>query len=985
VINLHGSFVPSGATGFFFLWGLDPEQSPAARGGGRGLRAHPAAVPAESLYGVLRGIPYLNAVSCVQYVPAGDGLQPVKLPGVAVSASSAAQWLLDLEARLEGRPERAGQSLRAWSVAAKLLLELLGRGRIIPVLRPEAGCMAAGWSLCLTDPEDAERLARLGEALPDACRALVPPERDYRAYAFPAAGVLLNQFMTAAGGALARLFLTDTDVPQAGSLRDTAVRHWLAALAGRAPRDLPPGLLHAQVLSAAVDSWAAPLTGVLGHASLRSALRLNPPDVTADGDWELELLLQTAEDPPVTIPAETAWEAAGGELLIGDRRFSHAEQRLRADLPAMTRLFPPLAPLLDEGAPSRLEADEEAVMALLQDGAARLQEAGFPVLLPEGLVRPSALRLRMHLRPGGGLGETRFGLQQLVDVRWDAALGDVDLSLEELRRLARQKRPFLRIGGRWLQVDDRSLAAALRNIDTYGAQIPLVSALRLATDVAELSSEGWIGDLLERLAEPAKLEPVPAPAGFVGQLRPYQERGLAWLAFLRRFGAGACLADDMGLGKTIQLIALLAHERETGLAAGPTLLVCPVSLVGNWRRELARFAPSLRVMVHHGTGREGAEGFAAEALRHDVVITTYSLVGRDAELLEAVQWNGLVADEAQNLKNPATQHAKVLHRLSGGYRIALTGTPVENHLGDLWSIFQFLNPGLLGGWEEFRRNYGLPIERYHDAQAAARLRRQVGPFILRRLKTDPTVIADLPDKLEHTVLVNLSVEQAALYEAVVQETLERVQAAAGIQRHGAVLAGLTRLKQVCNHPAAPVGGPLAGHSGKIERLVEMLREVLAEGDRALLFTQFAQFGARLQQHLARLLGCTVLFLDGSTPQPERERLIDRFQAGEAPLFILSLKAGGVGLNLTAATHVFHVDRWWNPAVEDQATDRAYRIGQTRRVMVHKLVTAGTLEERIDRLLAEKRSLSEQVIGTGEAWLTSLSTDELRALITLEQE
>ncbi|MBY6274039.1 MAG: hypothetical protein CW346_17880, partial [Bacillaceae bacterium] len=327
-----------------------------------------------------------------------------------------------------------------------------------------------------------------------------------------------------------------------------------------------------------------------------------------------------------------------------------------------------------------------------------------------------------------------------------------------------------------------------------------------------------------------------------------------------------------------------------------------------------------------------------------------------------------------------------LRSLSGGYRIALTGTPVENHLGDLWSLFQFLNPGLLGSREEFERRYAVPIQRYQDEEAAARLRRQVGPFILRRQKNDPAIAPDLPDKLENTELVTLSVEQAALYEAIVQETLERAAQADGIQRQAAVLAGLTRLKQVCNHPAAATGdGPLVGRSGKIDRLVELLQEVLAAGEQALLFTQFARFGGRLQAYLAETLGCEVLFLHGGTPQPERDRLVARFQAGEAPLFILSLKAGGLGLNLTAATHVFHVDRWWNPAVEDQATDRAYRIGQTRRVLVHRLITAGTLEERIDRLLAEKRALAGQVIISGESWLGQLSTEELRALIALDRE
>jgi superfamily II DNA or RNA helicase len=981
--TIHGSFVPAGAAGFFFLWGLDSEPAAAPTKRGRALATHPQALPPEELYPAVSGVPFLHTVTCIQYIPTPAGLQPVKLPGLALSVASAAQWLLDLDTVFRELPLRPGHSLQAWSVGAKLLLELLGRGRVLPVLRAEAGALAAGWSLCLSDSGDAERLALLESALPDACRALVPPDRDHKSYQFPQATALLHQFMTAAGSALARRFVTGA--PRADAMRDNALRYWLAALAGEAPRDLPPGLAGARDVFTALDAWAAPITGV-SHAALATGLRLLPPDVTERGGWELELVLQSADDPPVVVPADAVWAAPGQELALGDRRYSHPEQRLLADLPAMARLFPPLAPLAASTAPSRLSIPDEAVLDLLQEGALLLQQAGFPVLLPAGLVRAGALRMRMHLKPAAGAAQTHFGLHQIVDVQWDVALGDTQLTLAELQQLARQKRPLIRLGGKWLQVDERSLAAAMRNIAGHGERMNLGTALRLAPEVESTSAEGWIGDLLDRLAEPGKLEPVPVPAGFVGALRPYQERGLAWLAFLRRYGLGALLADDMGLGKTVQLIALFLHERETGLASGPTLLVCPVSVVGNWRRELARFAPALKVMVHHGAGREGEEGFADQARQHDVVITTYALVARDAEILAGVQWNGLVADEAQNLKNPSTQHAKVLHELPGGYRIALTGTPVENHLGDLWSIFQFLNPGLLGGAEEFRRNYSLPIERYRDNEAAAKLRHQIGPFILRRLKTDPAIIADLPEKLENTVLVNLTVEQAALYEATVQETLERASSAEGIQRHGAVLAGLTKLKQICNHPAALAGGgPLAGHSGKLERLVEMLREVLAEGDSALLFTQFAQFGARLQPYLTRHLDCPVLLLDGSTPQPERERLIARFQGGEAPLFILSLKAGGVGLNLTAATHVFHVDRWWNPAVEDQATDRAYRIGQTRRVMVYKLVTAGTLEERIDRLLTEKRALSEQVITAGEGWLGNLTTEELRTLITLEQE
>lgn len=988
MITVHGSFVPSGAAGFFFLWGLDDGAAqPAApqRRRNRGIPAHPHAAAPEALYPILRGLPYLSTLTLVQWQPAYDGASPARLPGVALSLPNAVQWLLDLPDHFDGAPLRPGHSLRLWSVAAKLLLEFLGRGRMLPVLRAEAGVPAAGWTLHLTDAEDARRLTRLAAGLPEACRALVPPDRSPRAYPLPAADALVHQFMRTAAAGVIRLLLEDVPLPEAESLQDTALRHWLAALAGDAPRDLPPGLPGEQALLAALDRWTAPATGVLGHASLRTGLRLNLPGPETGGDWELELTLHAPEEGALPITADGVWASLGGEVEIGGQRYRNAEQRLLADLPAMARLFPPLAPLLEDPAPSRVAITADDVMALIQEGALLLQQAGHPVLLPAALVKPASLRVGMRLSPAGD-GPSLFGLHQIVDVRWDVALGDTGLTLDELRHLAQQKRPLVQMHGQWVRVDARTLAAVLKRIEQHEKQMELGTALRLAPEVDETTATGWIAELLERLEEPARVEPVPTPRGFTGTLRPYQERGLAWLAFLRRYGLGACLADDMGLGKTVQLIALLLHERENGLAAGPTLLICPVSVLGNWRRELARFAPGLRVLVHHGANRLGESDFAREAAAHDVVLTTYSLIARDAELLGKVTWNGIVADEAQNLKNPDTLHARALRRLTGGYRIALTGTPIENHLGDLWSLFQFLNPGLLGSREEFQRRYAIPIQRFDDDEAAAQLRRQVGPFILRRHKNDPAIALDLPEKLENTELVTLSVEQAALYEAIVQETLERVARSEGIQRRGAILAGLTRLKQVCNHPAAVTGdGPLAGRSGKIDRLVELLREVLAAGEQALLFTQFARFGARLQAYLAETLGCAALFLHGGTPQPERERLIAQFQGGEAPLFILSLKAGGLGLNLTAATHVFHVDRWWNPAVEDQATDRAYRIGQTRRVLVHRLVTAGTLEERIDRLLAEKRALAGQVIGSGESWLGQLSTEDLRALITLERE
>jgi SNF2 family DNA or RNA helicase len=433
---------------------------------------------------------------------------------------------------------------------------------------------------------------------------------------------------------------------------------------------------------------------------------------------------------------------------------------------------------------------------------------------------------------------------------------------------------------------------------------------------------------------------------------------------------------------------LLTMQEERTLNA-PVLLICPMSVVGNWEHELKRFAPSLTAMIHHGAGRLTGDAFRKEAMRHNLVISTYALVTRDRELLESVPWLGVVLDEAQNVKNASTKQAQAVRALKANFRVALTGTPVENRLSELWSIMEFLNPGYLGSSDVFRKNFALPIERGNDAASKAQLRTLIQPFILRRVKTDPTIISDLPEKLEMKVYCTLTPEQAELYEALVRDMLEQIESSEGIQRKGLVLSSLTKLKQICNHPEHFLGdrSPLKDRSGKLARLEEMLDEVVLAGDRALVFTQYAEWGRDLQNYLREQLGREVIFLHGGTPRHIRDRLVTRFQNDRRgpPIFILSLKAGGIGLNLTRASHVFHYDRWWNPAVEQQATDRAFRIGQTRNVQVHKLITSGTLEERIDDMIESKRVLAEQIVGAGESWLTEMSTNELRDLFELRRE
>ncbi|MET1073372.1 MAG: DEAD/DEAH box helicase [Umezawaea sp.] len=545
-------------------------------------------------------------------------------------------------------------------------------------------------------------------------------------------------------------------------------------------------------------------------------------------------------------------------------------------------------------------------------------------------------------------------------------------------------------GKRWLgapQVDLAELSPPVPRTDGRGWPGELRAGEGvLPLPVTGVSGDGWLGDLLSGQAE-QRLELVEPPDGLHATLRPYQSRGLAWLAFLDELGLGACLADDMGLGKTVQLLALEVLTRQEGKRA-PTLVVCPMSVVGNWQREAARFTPGLSVHVHHGSDRlTGAELRAATA-EHDLVITTYTTATRDAARLAEVEWDRVVLDEAQNIKNSATLQSRAVRGFPARQRIALTGTPVENRLAELWSIMDFANPGVLGSLTTFRARFAVPIERYRDEDAAVRLRRITGPFVLRRLKTDPRIIDDLPDKLEMKQLCTLTVEQATLYRAVVNDMLERIEEAEGLQRKGLVLATMSKLKQVCNHPAQLLGdgSPVAGRSGKLDRLEEVLEEALADGDKALCFTQFTKFGGMVVPHLAARFDTEVLFLHGGTPQKARDRMVERFQSATGPsIFVLSLKAGGTGLNLTAANHVIHLDRWWNPAVEDQATDRAFRIGQRSHVQVRKFVCIGTLEEKIDTMIEEKRSLAQLVVGAGENWLTELSTGQLRELLALSPE
>ncbi|WP_018655383.1 DEAD/DEAH box helicase [Actinomadura flavalba] len=916
-----------------------------------------------------------------------------------------------------------GSDLRYLVLLAEEARRLAAGGLVLPALLREDGDLLARWRPVL---DDAARFAALVRAMPAACRAADGGR--------PAADVLREALDgltdTAVRGTVPHPLLPERRgrVPDRVPLPE----RWVEALTGpdplvaREPGDDPDDLI------AELDAWSAATHRPAGP--LRVCFRLVEPgadenarpeqhDLHEEHDpreehtrraepeghkehdpreedqagggwdaWRIEFAVQSVEDPSLYVPAELVW-AGEAAFLEG------VEDALLAGLGRALRLYPDLAPALDGPTPSGLVLDTAGAFRFLRTAAPLLAAAGFGVLLPQWAGKARlGMKFTTRTEPDEGAGaaaSSGFDLRGMVAFRWDLALGDETVDEDELAELARLKTPLVRLRGRWVELDEAQLEAALDFLrqprtGTMSADRAVRAVVHAGTDALPLTAvdaDGTFGDLLAGDTD-RRLAPLPTPPGVEAELRPYQRRGLAWLAFMDDLGLGALLADDMGLGKTLCTLALFAHERRDGAAVAPTLAILPMSLVGNWQREAARFTPKLRVYVHHGTGRRRGEDLVAAAQASDLVLTTYGTAARDAEMLAGVGWRRVVCDEAQALKNSGTRQARAVRGIPARTRVALTGTPVENHLTELWSIMEFANPGLLGPRAAFRQRFAVPIERDGDEAAAATLRRATQPFILRRLKTDTTIISDLPDKQEMKVYCNLTPEQASLYQATLDDMLEQIAEADDKKRRGLVLATMAKLKQVCNHPAHLLkdGSRLPGRSGKLERLEEICGEVLDKGEKVLVFTQYAEFGSMLQPHLAARLERPVLWLHGGTSRDARDELVRHFQDDPEPaVFLLSLKAAGTGLTLTAANHVVHVDRWWNPAVEDQATDRAFRIGQTRNVQVRKFVCVGTLEERVDDMIERKKALADSIVGTGEDWLTDLSVAELRDVLRLSPD
>ncbi|MBX3364959.1 MAG: DEAD/DEAH box helicase [Phycisphaeraceae bacterium] len=948
----------------------------------------------------------------------------------AMFAPSSAPAVLDALVEERGGDEprfESGAGAEYLCHVVGLCRHLLAQQRFVPMLAQESsGVLRASWRPWLSDEATVERLAVLTAGMPGIVRAVVDEARHQP-------WVILEDMLWRITDAHCRAALERESMAETVAGRDHSDVHvaWMHGLLDGAD-DVPATPAARQEMIRRVRRWIGGLEERGASSQWRLMLRLEEPAESADdaseAEWSLVIGLQAVEAPGVVIDAQDIWLIAGDAVIIEGRRLDKPQELLLAELARAARIYPRLEKALSEGTPADMALSTKQAYEFLREIRPVLLEQGFGVGAPAWWDAPtSRLGARLRLDSGSTApagdgtespvsnGSPQLGLATLVDYRWEIAVGDATLTLAEFEKLATARTPLVRIAGRWVEIRPEDVRNAVRFIrENPGGRMGVGDAVRLAFGVemreigipiVGIEAGGWLAGLLGLDEQRCSLPIVHPPETFKGTLRPYQVRGVSWMRFLERFGLGVCLADDMGLGKTIQLLALMLIEREeyrAAIEAGqspspvlPTLLVAPTSVLGNWMHETHRFGPSLRLLVHHGLERRLGDPFVEAAAASDLIVTTYALAHRDRELLERVRWGRVVLDEAQYIKNPGAKQSQAARSLAAERRVALTGTPVENRLSELWSIMEFLNPGFLGDAASFRKRFSVPIERLRDPVRADQLKGMVRPFILRRLKTDPGVVSDLPDKLEMREFCHLTGEQASLYESCVKRMLGEVERAEGIQRRGLVLSALIRLKQICNHPsqllkdhdASSARPPEINRSGKSIRLVEQIDEVLAEDEQAIIFTQFRQMGHLLQLMLRHKFGRDVLFLHGGTPQKQRESIIKAFQKGDgsSPILILSLKAGGVGLNLTAATHVFHYDRWWNPAVENQATDRAYRIGQMRKVVVHKYLVRGTLEERIDQMIEQKTALAENIIGSGERWLTELSTDDLRQILELRSD
>ncbi|MEM9274732.1 MAG: DEAD/DEAH box helicase [Cyanobacteria bacterium P01_F01_bin.143] len=1045
---IHGNWIAGIDDNYFFVWGETWRSLINEKAGERDhqIASHPFCLEYNDLLATLKELKLVTAKDLVN--PFTSQSKIVNIPSIKQSkkeispifSQNLATLEIDSKQKIVGydwqisgvgltpqqtikffqsvplnNPQYIAPELSFWSHLYRWSWDLIIKGKFLPGIEPKKEENSSSvWQPLLDSEIDRTRLAKFCQIVPASCFAY-RDETEANINQMTAQELILDFLAKIIDAQIKEKIAS---ISSAG--KNVAVTPWLRSLS-TITSAIETETKNINRLQNALYNWSLPFQEYLvtqnnknlAKNRYRLALGLEPPvrnkKSKEQGDWSLKYYLQALDDSDFIVDAETIWQCSDRVLHYQDRTIKDPQEILLKGLGLGTRLYDIITTSLQESKPVSCTLNPIEVYQFIRATASELQNNGIGVIFPPGLTpgeNEQRLGIKINAEVATKKGQ-RLSLQSLLKYKLQIAVGDHVISKKEFADLLDQRSPIVEINGRWLalQPADVNSAQAVLNKSNEQLVLSVEDALRIATGdtktlarlpVVDFAATGVLAELINNLTDNKAVDAIADIPGLNGTLRPYQARGVGWLSFLETWSLGSCLADDMGLGKTIQFISFVLNLKNQDKLHNPILVICPTSVINNWEREINKFAPGLATWVHHGYQRKKRNAFAKEVSNKQLVITSYSLVDRDLKTLEKVNWEGIVLDEAQNIKNSGAKQSQAVRKIPAGFRIALTGTPVENRLVELWSILDFLNPGFLGTKAFFQKRFVLPIEKYGDKQSLNILRSLVRPFILRRLKTDKNIIQDLPEKQEMNVFCGLTIEQAEIYQKLVEESMVEIESADGIKRHGLILTLLLRLKQLCNHPE------LAGikkkkitklpeefgiRSGKLMRLTEMLEEIIEEEDHALIFTQFSEWGKLLKLYLEKQLQTEVIFLYGATRREQRQEMVDRFQndPNGPKIFILSLKAGGTGLNLTKANHVFHVDRWWNPAVENQATDRAFRIGQKRNVQVHKFVCSGTLEERINDIIEGKKELAEQTVDAGEQWLTRLDTKKLRNLLLLDRD
>ncbi|MGZ8172506.1 DEAD/DEAH box helicase [Methylobacter sp.] len=1010
---IHGSWIPKNTEDFvqsgdFYLWVESDEVRKKITD-----TIHPQHLPEKSCLEFLKNDLAVSPISAGQgslvslLLPTSQG-KPLPSPELmhgelneTVTLQTWQVYAYPLQARLQAinnihflccykvSNSRIGSDFLFWYYFSQSLKQILAKDQYIPLLlSKKAGKKIELYRRWQAVSSSYETLIQTAVAqMPPACSQQYQPESLLRHFA----EVVIDELLTAAALEMPQIFTKKVQY----DFLETILLHKQSSESISICQQLPDDFKHWQ-------QWQQKLLGTEAQSTLQLGLQLLEADAAAIDQWSLVFFLSSHKDPSLKLDLADFWAHKSHFHKMLQQQFGQAiEQQILINLAQAARIYPKLWQGMEGSEPDSVQLTMDEAFDFLKESAWILEDAGFKIIIPAWLTPKGRRRAKVRLRSAGkaksasASAQAYFSMETLTDYHYELAIGDETLTPEEWQQLVNAKAPLIHFRGQWMELDRDNMREMLTFIQQQNDTVPEMTVQELLKKLAEeednfeLDVHDSLAQMLAKLSDNSQLELIDNPDKLNAELRDYQKRGVAWLLYLESLGLNGCLADDMGLGKTMQVISVLVMEHEQ-TKPGPTLLIAPTSVIGNWQKEIEKFAPHLTTLIHHGSEREqDVDAFKQLCLQHDLLITSYTLARKDSKLLGALHWRRIVLDEAQNIKNPKAAQTTAILKLKADSRLALTGTPVENRLMDLWSIFNFLNPGYLGKQAQFRKTYELPVQRDNDPIQSAILKKLIQPFILRRLKTDKTIIKDLPDKIENKIYCNLSKEQAALYEVVVKDVVAQLDEAEGIQRQGLMLSTLMKLKQICNHPMQFLQDGSAftpERSHKLERISEMLDEAMEQGDSVLVFTQFTEIGEHLERYLTKEKHYKTHYLHGGTPRAKREQMISDFQDPESgpAVFILSLKAGGVGITLTQANHVFHFDRWWNPAVENQATDRAFRIGQKKNVFVHKFVTLGTLEERIDQMISDKQKMADSIVGNDESWLTKLDNQAFKELIALNK-